>query len=308
MKALALFVALITFSLGAYPIPVPHRVRASSAPFLTGDTLRNSCQHILDEESEMTPEAVKEGDLVFVRGSRDMLSDFFKNYHPRIKNRYRLITNNSDHDAPGLFSKYLDDVKIIKWFAANATGYSHPKLFPVPRGVPNQYVGSGSFDVLLKVAPLKENTDRPILAYMNFSIYTYPTERNLVINTFKDCSWVFYPLRNSDSYGTTGKRFLSHIRTQEEYLTELSESKFVLSPRGNGLDCYRTWESLTMGAIPIVTTSDLDSMFSELPVLIINDWKEVTEEFLNQKYEEFQNGVYNEDKIYADWWLNYIRN
>jgi hypothetical protein len=256
----------------------------------------------------MTPEQVKQGDLVFVRGSKEMLNRFFKNYHPKIKSGYRLITNNSDHDAPGQFSSYLDDSKIIKWFAANATGYSHQKLFPIPRGVPNQYVGSGNLDVLLKVAPLKESTDRPILAYMNFNIYTYPTERNKVINTFKDCDWVFYPQRNSQSHIGIGKGFLSHVRTQEEYLTELSLSKFVLSPRGNGLDCYRTWESLTMGAIPIVTTSDLDAMFAQLPVLIIQDWNELNEEFLEQKYEEFQRGTFNNEKIYADWWLNYIRN
>lgn len=308
MKTFLLMALLISSSLVAHPIPIPYRVRESSAPFLSGDTLRNSCQHILDEESDMNPEKVKQGDLVFVRGSRDMLSHFFKNYHPKIKVFYRLVTNNSDHDAPGIFSSYLDDPKIMKWFAANATGYSHKKLFPIPRGVPNRYVGSGNLDVLLKVAPLKENDERPILAYMNFNIYTYPTERNMVINTFKNCEWVFYPERNNDGYSTIGKRIMSHVRTQEEYLTELSLSKFVLSPRGNGLDCYRTWESLTMGAIPIVTTSDLDPMFAELPVLIIQDWNELTEEFLEQKYEEFQRGTYNNDKIYADWWLNYIRN
>lgn len=268
------------------------RDRRASLPFLTGDTLRASCDHIYDEDSQkFYPLKVKENHTIFIRGSRTLLARFFDKYHPKIKYPYRLVTNNSDHMVPGGFKEYLNDPKIIKWFAANGWGYKHPKLIPIPRGMPNRFLPFGDLDTILRVHPLRENRDRPILAYLNFRPYTHPNERNHVYDVFQEYSWAVSP----------GKK------TSEEYLIDLSQSKFVISPRGAGLDCYRTWEALTMGAIPVVKTSDLDPMFDELPVLIIQNWEEVTEEFLLQKYEEFQKKTFKLDKIYGAWWIDFIR-
>ena len=52
---------------------------------------------------------------------------------------------------------------------------------------------------------------------------------------------------------------------------------FVLSPRGNGVDCYRTWEAFLFGAIVITLKSPLDKMYidNNLPVLILQDWEEL---------------------------------
>jgi hypothetical protein len=46
----------------------------------------------------------------------------------------------------------------------------------------------------------------------------------------------------------------------------------VLSARGNGLDCHRTWELLLLGSIVITRTSPLDPLFEDLPVAIVKDW------------------------------------
>ena len=35
-----------------------------------------------------------------------------------------------------------------------------------------------------------------------------------------------------------------------EYLMALGRHRFVISPRGNGLDAHRTWETLLVGSIP----------------------------------------------------------
>ena len=36
------------------------------------------------------------------------------------------------------------------------------------------------------------------------------------------------------------------------YYAALAHSKFVASPEGHGRDCYRTWEAVALGAIPIL--------------------------------------------------------
>jgi len=58
------------------------------------------------------------------------------------------------------------------------------------------------------------------------------------------------------------------------------EYQFVLSPRGNGLDCHRTWEALLAGCIVITVTSPLDRMFAEhgFAVVVLRDWGELSED------------------------------
>ena len=56
---------------------------------------------------------------------------------------------------------------------------------------------------------------------------------------------------------------------------EKTRYAFVVSPHGNGLDCHRTWESLVLGNIVIVKRSSLDPLYAGLPVVIVDDWREI---------------------------------
>ena len=81
---------------------------------------------------------------------------------------------------------------------------------------------------------------------------------------------------------------------------------FVLCPRGNGYDCHRTWEALLMGAIPIVKSSSMDPLFKNLPVLIVNDFKELDDEFLQKKYEEIRSKPFDKRKLTMDYWADIL--
>jgi hypothetical protein len=60
-----------------------------------------------------------------------------------------------------------------------------------------------------------------------------------------------------------------------ELWREKTRYAFVVSPHGNGLDCHRTWESLVLGNIVIVKRSSLDPLYAGLPVVIVDDWREI---------------------------------
>jgi hypothetical protein len=60
----------------------------------------------------------------------------------------------------------------------------------------------------------------------------------------------------------------------DEYLKRLSSSYFCLSPRGAGIDCHRTWESLYVGTIPVVTRSVLTDQHADFPLVVLDDWSE----------------------------------
>lgn len=263
--------------------------RASSAPYISGDSFRFSADFAYDEISRsMNPNDVKKGSTVFVK--TDFLAEFFSSVHPHIPNRYILITSNSDDPAPGNYKHMLDDEKIVAWFAQNVENYSHSKLHPIPIGIANQCWKHGNVKALSKAQAGKKGGRRKHLLYMNFTTGTCPQERGFVRDLFKNRKFC---------YQAQPKNFIS-------YLSDLKRSKFVLSPRGNGLDCHRTWEALYMGAIPIVKSSSSDSLFEGLPVLIVDDWSIIDEGFLNEQFLKISNQPVNDHKLYIDYWLNLI--
>ncbi len=87
----------------------------------------------------------------------------------------------------------------------------------------------------------------------------------------------------------------------------MSTHKFAISPEGNGIDCHRTWECLYLGVIPIVKKSVVLSYFSYLPILFVDNYDIITEEYLNKIYQkEFQNKKFNYKKLNTTYYKNKI--
>ena len=132
------------------------------------------------------------------------------------------------------------------------------------------------------------------LVYLNFNTYTH-CDRPLVSNLFSDKEWTY--LGNIENTLEGRKRFLIDIKS----------SKFVFCPRGNGIDTHRLWETLYMGSYPIVKYENAHQLFTDLPILFIKDWNDIDEDFLNRKYEEFNNTNWNLDKLKLSYWLDFIK-
>jgi hypothetical protein len=273
------------FTFLVVPLFLVSATRKPCPPFVSGDAFRASCDYIFDEtDTSLDPGHVGPKSTLFVKG--DYLGRFFERIHPYLPHPYLLVTHNSDNSAPGAFSSYLQDEKLIAWFAQNLDDPSHPKMHPIPIGIANRAWKHGNGRLMKKI--LAQHLPKSHLLYLNIVVSTYPQERTLVYN-----------LLSPFAYRTSAQPF-------ERYLRDVATSTFVASPRGNGLDTHRLWESLYLGAYPIVKSSTLDSLYADLPVLIVQDWSEVTEEFLNQKYLELKGKKYPIDKLSIDYWLQQI--
>ena len=103
---------------------------------------------------------------------------------------------------------------------------------------------------------------------------------------------------------------MASSRPFHEYIRGIKQSYFSFSPPGNGIDCHRIWECLYLGCVPIVlknTTSFGD--FIDLPILFIDDFAEVTKEFLEQqilKFHPFDPSSFN--KLDLNYWKSLITN
>lgn len=285
LKFLLLF-CFVTICLEAKSKP---KDRRPSPPYITGDGFRAHCRYIIDKTNRaLDCSSVREGDAIFVQ--TEYLPLFFIEYHPRIRHPYVLVTHNSDLPIPGCYQTYLGHPKILAWFGQNVEGDTHPKLHPLPIGLENRQYSNGDLTVVTRAREQFLGLPKVHLLYNNFSLHTSFSERSKVYELFKQ-----------KTYCHTSSR-----KPYPEYLRDLAESKFVLCPRGNGLDCHRAWESIYMGAIPIVKSSASDSLFEKLPVLIVQDWSEVTEELLSQKYDEIWSNSYSYDSLHLNFWLNKI--
>ena len=86
----------------------------------------------------------------------------------------------------------------------------------------------------------------------------------------------------------------------------MAPCKFTLSPEGDMHDCYRHWEAILIGVIPIIQKTSMNELFNDLPVLLIDEWDQITEQFLQQKYEEISSKNYNLEKLYMKFWIDMI--
>lgn len=269
--------------------------RGSSYPYIAGDTFRSIANQVFDETTQrINISTIKKGDIIFIK--TDYLNRFINEIFPAMKQPIIIITHNSDCMVPGsidktIFNNFLDNKNIIAMFSQNVEKFQHEKLFSIPIGIANQEWPHGNISIFTRTMKHIPQ-ERPYLLYMNFSPSTYPQERPYIFHLFKDKTFCT----------------VASPKNLEVYLTEMALHKFTISPRGNGIDCHRTWEALLTGSIPIVRKSDLDVLYKDLPVLIIDDWEEITEEFLTLKYSEINQKQYKFHKKFAGYWLKKILN
>jgi len=262
--------------------------------YITGETINNICPISIYERSYLNrfsniKNYVK--DVIYVNENNDNLEDIIHNqanifftkmdwiYYfinvilPLIKKPFILITHNSDY-LSGNYSQILDHPLLLKWYGQNM-GVINNKTEGIPIGLENQMWNRTDFDIIEKN---KINTKNNLL-YLNFSEKTNKN-RKKIMELFLNKG---FKKNNSLSWN--------------DYMKELSTYKFAISPNGNGIDCHRTWECLYLGVIPIVENSVPMSFFNELPILFVNNYEEITEEYLNLVYEKFCNSSFNFSKL-----------
>jgi len=88
---------------------------------------------------------------------------------------------------------------------------------------------------------------------------------------------------------------------------KLGEFSFVLSPHGVGLDCHRTWEALALGHIVLVPKSPLDSIYSGLPVISIEDWNQITAENVEQWSASYLGCEIDEERLKSRYWVGKMK-
>ena len=93
---------------------------------------------------------------------------------------------------------------------------------------------------------------------------------------------------------------------RKHYLQSVRNHTFVACPRGNGIDTHRLWETLYMGSIPIVKKDLAHSDWLDLPVLWIDDWNQLNEQYLREQEIVIRSREWNMEKLKVGYWIKKI--
>jgi len=231
-------------------------------------------------------DSVKDGDLVWMR--LIALPQFVDEALPRIRARFSLVTGDEDWAIPSGFDRsrvLLEDPRVTCWFSQNYDGtVQHEKLQGLPIGLDFHTISNrrkwghwpatpaaqeAELEQLRRSAP--PNPQRLLRVHADFHFNKHKQQvwgdDRAAVQRALDGNPVV-------QFQTTKVRRIELWREKTRYA-------FVVSPHGNGLDCHRTWESLVLGNIVIVKRSSLDPLYQGLPVVIVDDWREITAQNLS---------------------------
>ena len=183
---------------------------------------------------------------------------------------------------------------VSQWYSQNVN-IKHPKVQSIPLGLEN----SRWFSHLRKrekmIKCLSEQRKYRNLVYMNHNISTNPAKRIESYKLLENKIWV------TVAYGRNPYEF-------DGYIQNIYNHKFVISPEGRGIDTVRTWECLYMGTIPIEKRNINNQFYTDLPICFVDNWNQVTEDFLLKEYDRIKAAKWNMDKLKFSYWANKIQN
>ncbi len=260
-------------------------------------------------------EGVRNGDLVWTRASS--LPEFIERILPRIEARFVLVTGDEDPSIPGDVARAAElcaSDKVIAWFAQNFDGVDPSgKIFPLPIGIDFHTISNRrrwghplatpreqEIELEKLQAAMPPNEARLLRVHADFHF-----NRHVEQITGESRDSVEAALRSNPLV-----EFQAEKVPRLNLWREKTRYAFVVSPRGNGLDCHRTWESLALGNIVIVKRSPLDPLYEGLPVVIVSQWSEITEPALaewHRRYSPLFSQLAFQERLTNRYWIDRIR-
>lgn len=291
--------------------------------FVSSTVMREACDIVWHEGEESPPEALLEplahGTVVHLNSKH--VQRFAEAVLPRLRARIVLVVgcDTVTPRVPGHEAILAAD-RILHWFLQNddlgaehrdrvsqlPLGLDYHKLEPAgdntssDMGLPSR---AGNQQLTLRairdtIAPLRE---RPARVYANFHLNMDSFLRSQEALKRRQARQEAWDVLRDAAF----MDFERHQTPRNEVWRRHVDVAFEASPHGNGLDCHRTWEALLLKTVPIVKTSVLDPIYDGLPVVIVEDWREVTTEALEawrEKYGEAFDGPIPE-VLFSNHWI-----
>ena len=144
------------------------------------------------------------------------------------------------------------------------------------------------------------------LLFYSFSSSTDQHRKNIIkqksMNKIKELS-------RQDYKNILDKNYKMTQYSGEDYYKNICKYKFNISPSGNGLDCFRHYETWVSKGIPIIEyNSFIEKKYNMLPILWTNDYSNINDNYLNSQYQKFLDKDYDFQRLLLTQYSNKIQN
>jgi hypothetical protein len=275
------------------------------------------------------------GTIIHLNNKNFINNYFWYHIRPRIQVPFVLITSDSDFDSPLKYHEdygdhLVNDTLLLKWYGGNPN-YSGPdssssKLEPFSLGLSNRIAQTKHLEPYLALDGFANPFPSSSINRINNNDSNNNSNPH---KTSTDFDWdrdvfVFFGTKRKRRQGlwdrlcqqhktnaTTGamddeeqesSRCLSCNKTSvvspHEIYEQASRYRFGISPPGMGWDCYRTYEWLYLGVIPIVEERDPQShrLFQGLPVVQVPDLFSASRKTITRHIQEFLKTAHQENR------------
>jgi hypothetical protein len=213
-----------------------------------------------------------------------------------IKKKTLLVTHSTDWKiTEERYNKLPPNV--IRWFSPNVA-FRGERLQSVPLGL--ETLQRFSFHHIHKIEKMQVKSQQEKI-FKNWLFLCHSSHQANIADRENA-----YKVLANKSFVTTVYR--PNIFAFDDYIDNIYSHPFMISPEGSGIDCHRTWECLYLDTIPILKRCVNTSYYEDLPICFVEDWTQVTEEFLKNEYTRISNSEWNLDKIDFEYWKRIIQN
>ncbi|HEY1794425.1 MAG TPA: hypothetical protein VGG34_16035 [Opitutaceae bacterium] len=310
------------------------------------EAIRESCDFVVDAgsnvrglgrkpwpPSKLGAAAASLGPGSTVHVKTDNLADFAREVLPALRSPIVLVTGDSDRSPVLRHRDLLGHPMIAHWFVQNCDLEGrHPRLTRIPIGIDNPVLTKlekrlgFAATALMGLTPAdwtatrNDMGDQAVLQDVRARLAPSPDRPLRVLCTFHQNQKLITPDISGmpdrrEAFAALSGRPWCHVPDQRLLQRECWEAHgqfaFEASPQGNGLDCFRTWEALFLGTIPIVRRSTLNPLYEDesLPVAVVGSWEEVTPEALGDWHARLSPlfGPALDARLCAGHWIGKIR-
>jgi len=271
------------------------------------------------ESIETTILNYKNGDSIYLHS--DMVEYFINKILSKMTKPFIIVIGGNDFTMPFDYPSInllLENENLIMIYSQNNVS-DHPKIKHLPIGLDyhSLYYYNGIHPWSNEICPISQLEQEKKLLYIKNSLKNILETKPYAVTNFHLA--MDGPPRRKEYRVPIYEKLKDKNciiwlpnQTRDEFWKSLNDNMFVICPFGNGLDTHRTWEVLCLGRIPIIEKSPLNKVYENLPIIEVENWDQITNEWMKEKFDliisNLKKNVYNFDKLELSYWKNEISN
>lgn len=201
-----------------------------------------------------------------------------------------------------MVQRFESGTKLFHWFGQNGE-LQHRAFTQIPAGI-NCFEHGEALSIARKSLNFTHTPKNLIL--VNFGLESHK-ERPAIYEHFCANSTENAWATCTSHGGSVTSDGLGQTKLLRFY-EELKDFKFLVCPRGLGMDTHRTYEAMYLGVVPVVKRDKLTPLHSKFPILVVDSYDQVSQSLLEDSWPALRHRLRSVAELKREYWLAEIEN